>query len=246
MGSFLFLLVLSPWLWLRPSPRLMPIPTTDTATVSATPDTTVLATPDTDTVSDTSDTADTTATARGPLRLRLSPPLPLRLRLIPTMDTTAMDTTVLDTDVPTDTVLDTTDTPVLATTEDTTDTVLVTTARGPLRPSPPPPLRPRLIPTTDTTAMDTTVLDTAVPTDTEATTATEATAVACTDTTVKCPSDSSQPKTILGITSRSSEKWIAQFGLIPTSATSFSATRLAQARNGEQEPKRIKMFRSDE
>merc|ERR1712192_387125 len=100
---------------------------------------------------------------------------------------------------------------------DTTDTVLATTARGPLRPSPPLPLRPRLIPTTDTTAMDTTVLDTAV---------------ACTDTTVKCPSDSSQPKTILGFTSRSSEKWIAQFGLIPTSATSFSATRLAQARNG--------------
>merc|ERR1739842_25496 len=125
------------------------------------------------------------------------------------------DTTVLDTVVPTDTVLDTTDTPVLDTTEDTTDTVLVTTARGPLRPSPPLPLRPRLIPTTDT----------------------EATAVACTDTTVKCPSDSSQPKTILGITSRSSEKWIAQFGLIPTSATSFSATRLAQARNGEQEAK---------
>merc|ERR1711971_1214173 len=146
----------------------------DTATVSATPDTTVLATPDTDTVSDTSDTAETTATARGPLRLRLSPPLPLR---------------------------------------------------------------PRLIPTTDTTVTDTTVLDTAVPTDTEDITATEATAVACTDTTVKCPSDPSQPKTILGITSRSSEKWIAQFGLIPTSATSFSATRLAQARNGEQEAK---------
>merc|ERR1712189_44901 len=45
------------------------------------------------------------------------------------------------------------------------------------------------------------------------------------------------PKTILGITSSSSEKWIAQFGLTPTSATSFSATRLAQARNGEQEAK---------
>merc|ERR1712032_529061 len=80
----------------------------------------------------------------------------------------------------------------------------------------------------DTTATDTTVLDTAP---TVATTDT-ATAMACTDTTVKCPADSSQPKTSLGITSSSSEKWIAQFGLIPTSATS-----LAQARNGEQEAK---------
>merc|ERR1712150_287444 len=153
-----------------------------------------------DTVSATTDT-----TARG--LLMLSPPLSLRPRLmpIPTTDTTVMDT-VLDTPV-TDTVLDTTtDTLVLA----TTDTVLVTTARGPLRPSPPLMLMPRLIPTTDTTA---------------------------TDTTVKCPADSSQPKTSLGITSSSSEKWIAQFGLIPTSATSFSATRLAQARNGEQEAK---------
>merc|ERR1711911_402697 len=86
--------------------------------------------------------------------------------------------------------------------------------------------------------MGTTVLDTAptVATTDTATTDT-ATAMACTDTTVKCPADSSQPKTSLGITSSSSEKWIAQFGLIPTSATSFSATRLAQARNGEQEAK---------
>merc|ERR1712119_226684 len=94
------------------------------------------------------------------------------------------------------------------TTVSDTDTVLVattvaTTARGPLMPSPPLMLMPRLIPTTDTT--------------------------------VKCPDDSSQPKTSLGTTS--SEKWIAQFGSIPTSATSFSATRLAQARNGEQEAK---------
>merc|ERR1712032_215076 len=194
---------------------------TDTDTVSATPDTT-------DTVSATTDT-----TARGPLML--SPPLSLRPRLmpIPTTDTTAMDT-VLATPV-TDTVLDTTtDTLVLA----TTDTVLATTARGPLRPSPPLMLMPRLIPTTDTTATDTTVLDTAptVATTDTATTDT-ATAMACMDTTVKCPADSSQPKTSLGITSSSSEKWIAQFGLIPTSATSFSATRLAQARNGEQEAK---------
>merc|ERR1712037_405194 len=136
-------------------------------------------------------------------------------------DTTAMDTTVLDTAVPT--VSDT-----------DTATTVATTARGPLMPSPPLMLMPRLIPTTDTMAMDTTVLDTAVPTDTVLDTAATDTATA-TDTTVKCPDDSSQPKTSLGTTS--SEKWIAQFGSIPTSATSFSATRLAQARNGEQEAK---------
>merc|ERR1712221_20974 len=149
-------------------------------------------------------------TARGPLML--SPPL----LPIPTTDTTDTPTdTVLDT--PTDTVLDTTDTPVLA----TTDTVLDTTARGPLRPSLLLMLRPRLIPTTDTTAMDTdTVLDTAA---TDTVLATTATAMVSTDTTVKCPTI--HPKTILGITSSSSEKWIAQFGLTPTSATSFSATR---------------------
>merc|ERR1711910_51326 len=187
--------------------------TTVLATVLDTDTDTVSATPDTtDTVSATTDT-----TARG--LLMLSPPLSLRPRLmpIPTTDTTVMDT-VLDTPA--------------------TDTVLATTARGPLRPSPPLMLMPRLIPTTDTTATDTTVLDTAptVATTDTATTDT-ATAMACTDTTVKCPADSSQPKTSLGITSSSSEKWIAQFGLIPTSATSFSATRLAQARNGEQEAK---------
>merc|ERR1711920_303247 len=179
-----------------------------------TTDTTVLATTVLATVLDTdTDTvsATTDTTARGPLML--SPPLSLRPRLMP---------------------IPTTDTPVLA----TTDTVSATTARGPLRPSPPLMLMPRLIPTTDTTATDTTVLDTAptVATTDTATTDT-ATAMACTDTTVKCPADSSQPKTSLGITSSSSEKWIAQFGLIPTSATSFSATRLAQARNGEQEAK---------
>merc|ERR1719430_1952242 len=102
--------------------------------------------------------------------------------------------TLLDTP-DTDTVLDTTDTPVLATTD--TPVLATTTARGPLRLS--PPLMPRLIPTTteDTTAMvldtpDTTVLDTA-PTDTVL--ATTATAMVCTDTTVKCPADSNHPKT---------------------------------------------------
>merc|ERR1712203_1056210 len=132
---------------------------------------------------------------------------------------------------------------VLATTDtvlDTVATTAATTARGPLMLSPPLLLRPRLmpIPTTDTTAMDTdmvsdtTVLDT-VPTDTVL--ATTDTAMVCTDTTDKCPAI--HPKNSLGITSSSSEKWIAQFGLTPTSATSFSATRLAQARNGEQEAK---------
>merc|ERR1712183_1262149 len=147
---------------------------------------------DTDTVLDTVAT-----TARGPLTL--SPPLLLRPRLmpIPTTDTTAWATTVLAT-APTDTVLDTTDTLVLA----TTDTVLATTARGPLSPPPSPPLTlmPSLIPTTDTTAMDTDMVsDTTVL-------ATTATAMVCTDTTDKCPAI--HPKTSLGITSSSSEKWI--------------------------------------
>merc|ERR1712119_80703 len=138
---------------------------------------------------------------------------------------TAWATMVLDTGA-TDTVLDTTDTPVLA----ITDTVLATTARGLLMLSQLPLLRPRLmpIPTTDTTAMDTdTVLDMPV-TDTVSDTtdtpvlsttdtvldmpvtdtvlATTDTAVVCTDTTDKCPADSSHRKTSLGITSSSSEK----------------------------------------
>merc|ERR1712127_876689 len=187
----------------------------------ATPDTAVPTVLDTDTVTVLATTDTEATTARGPLML--SPLPPLRPPLIPTTDTV----TLSDTDTP--------DTMVLATPD--TD---VTTARGPLMPSPPLMLllMPRLIPTTDTTAMDTTVLDTldtAVPTDTVLVdTAATATATA-TDTTVKCPDDSSQPKTILGTTS--SEKWIAQFGSTPTSATSFSATMLAQARNGEQEAK---------
>merc|ERR1719507_919679 len=107
----------------------------------------------------------------------------------PTTATTAWATTVLATDL--DTVATDTDT-VLAITTDIT-------ARGPLTPSPPPLLRPRLmlIPTTDTTAWATMVLDT-VPTETVLDTtdtpvlATTATATVCTDTTDKCPADSRQ------------------------------------------------------
>merc|ERR1711887_17121 len=123
----------------------------------------------------------TDTTARGPLTPSPPPLLRPRLMLIPTTDTTAWATMVLDT-VPTDTVLDTTDTPVLA----TTDTVLDTTARGPLRPSPPLPLMLmlRLIPTTATTVLDTAPTDTVL--------ATTATATVCTDTTDKCPADSRQ------------------------------------------------------
>merc|ERR1711963_324802 len=128
-------LVLLPWLWPTPSPRLMPTPTTAT---------------------------------------------------------TAWATTVLDTDsVPTDM-----DTPTLMATT-------ATMARGLLMPSPLPPLRLRLIPTTDTTAWDTTDTDTTVldtaPTDTVL--ATTATALVCTDTTDKCPADSNHPKTSLETTS---------------------------------------------
>merc|ERR1712010_181888 len=122
-----------------------------------------------------------------------------------------MDTTVLDTAVPT---VSDTDTDTISDTDTDTATTVATTARGPLMPSPPLTLMPRLIPTTDTTVMDTTVLDTVLDTAAPTDTAT------ATDTTVKCPDDSSQPKTSLGTTS--SEKWIAQFGSIPTSATSFS------------------------
>merc|ERR1712227_225187 len=87
---------------------------------------------------------------------------------------------VLDT-VPTDT-----DTPTLTATT-------ATMARGPLMPSPLPPLRLRLIPTTDTTALDTAPTDTVL--------ATTATALVCTDTTDKCPADSNHPKTSLETTS---------------------------------------------
>merc|ERR1739838_1047741 len=201
---------------------------TDTPESMATPDTAVPTVLDTDTATVLATTDTEATTARGPLMP--SPLPPLRPPPIPTTDTV----TLLDTDTPDTMVLATPDTAVATVLDTDTVTVLATTdteattARCPLMPSPPLMLllMPRLIPTTDTTAMptDTVLVDTAAT----------ATATA-TDTTVKCPDDSSQPKTILGTTS--SEKWIAQFGSTPTSATSFSATMLAQARNGEQEAK---------
>merc|ERR1712204_131887 len=205
----------------------------------ATPDTAVPTVLDTDTVTVLATTDTEATTARGPLMP--SPLPPLRPPPIPTTDTV----TLLDTDTPDTMVLATPDTAVPTVLD--TDTVTVsattdteaTTARGPLMPSPPLMLllMPRLIPTTDTTAMDTDTdtVDTAVPTDTVLVDPAATATATATDTTVKCPDDSSQPKTILGTTS--SEKWIAQFGSTPTSATSFSATMLAQARNGEQEAK---------
>merc|ERR1712210_144505 len=94
-------------------PRLMLIPTTATTAWA----TMVLDTGATDTVLDTTDTPVLATTARGLLMLSQLPLLRPRLMPIPTTDTTAMDTdTVLDMPV-TDTVSDTTDTPVLATTD---------------------------------------------------------------------------------------------------------------------------------
>merc|ERR1712226_537770 len=156
----------SPWLWLMPSPRLMPTPTTAT---------------------------------------------------------TAWATTVLATDL--DTVATDTDT-VLATTTDTT-------ARGPLTPSPPPLLRPRLM------LSLLRVLRPGLPRSWIPRLRIRSWPLRLRPRSVRILRISVQPTPVsLGITSSSSEKWIAQFGLIPTSATSFSATRLAQqARNGEQEAK---------
>merc|ERR1711936_1284248 len=96
MMKLLISACLLPLLWLMPSPRLMPIPTTDT-TASATTALDTDSVP-TDTATPTP-TATTDTTARGPLMP--SPLLPLRLRLLlPTTDTTALATMVLDT-VPT-------------------------------------------------------------------------------------------------------------------------------------------------
>merc|ERR1739844_483999 len=100
-----------------------------------------------------------------------------------------------------DTVATDTDT-VLATTTDTT-------ARGPLTPSPPALLRPRLmlIPTTDTTAWATMVLDT-VPTDTVL-----ATTDTVLDTTARGPLRPSPPLPLM-----------LMLRLIPTTATTAMDT----------------------
>merc|ERR1711881_48510 len=98
------------------------------------------------------DTTDTVTSARGPLMP--NPPLMLNPRLMPllmlTTDTTAVDT-VMDTDSD------------MAVTTDMVDTLMlmvdtVTSARGPLMPS--PRLMPLLMLTTDTTAVDTDTPDT--------------------------------------------------------------------------------------
>merc|ERR1712150_351120 len=100
---------------------------------------------------------------------------------------------------------------VLATTTDTT-------ARGPLTPSPPPLLRPRLmlIPTTDTTAWATMVLDT-VPTDTVLDTTTDTPVLATTDTvldtTARGPLRPSPPLPLM-----------LMLRLIPTTATTAMDT----------------------
>merc|ERR1712062_939749 len=122
--------------------------------------------------------------------------------------TTAWATTVLATDL--DTVATDTDM-VLATTT-------WATARGPLTPSPPPLLRPRLmlIPTTDTTAWATMVLDT-VPTDTVLDTTTDTPVLATTDTvldtTARGPLRPSPPLPLM-----------LMLRLIPTTATTAMDT----------------------
>merc|ERR1711928_257597 len=135
------------------------------------------------------DTPTPTDTTDTTARGPLTPSPPLLLRPSPRLIPTTDTTVLATTATDTDSALTVTDTPTPTATTDTT-------ARGPLMPSPLLPLRLRLllIPTTDT-------------------------ATVCTDTTVRCPSNLSQPKTSLEFASRTSEKWIATFGLIPTSAT---------------------------
>merc|ERR1711997_855528 len=123
-----------------------------------------------------------TTTARGLLMPRPPPllrllPLP-RLTLMssmPPMPTAMASTILMPTDItPTDTVLDTTATPM-----PTSDT----TARGPLMLRLPPLLRPMLMLTMDTTAMPTTPMPTDMPTVPMDTTATPS--ATDTDTTDK-------------------------------------------------------------
>merc|ERR1711894_377274 len=85
-------------------------------------------------------------------KLKLHPKLMPKLPLMPTMDTTAVDTdTVTDTDMDTSDT-DMVDTTAVDTTAVDTDT---TTARGPLMPNPRLMLMLPLMPTMDTTAVDT-------------------------------------------------------------------------------------------
>merc|ERR1711974_117879 len=147
---------------LMPNPRLMLMPllmlTTDTTAVDTvmdtdTVDTMAMAVMDSDMVLDTTDTV---TSARGPLMP--NPRLMLMPLLMLTTDTTAVDT-VMDTDTVSD----------MAVTTDMVDTLMlmvdtVTSARGPLMPSPRLMLMPLLMLTTDTTAMDTVMAVTMVDT----------------------------------------------------------------------------------
>merc|ERR1719331_313762 len=126
-------LMLSP----PPLPSLMLMPTTTEPMVW---DTTVWATDHTDTPDTLMLMLMATTTARGPLMLS-PPPLPSPMLMPTTTEPMVWDTTVWATDH--------TDTP------DTLMLMLMatTTARGPLRLSPPPLPSLRLMPTTATTAM---------------------------------------------------------------------------------------------
>merc|ERR1719382_1732145 len=133
---------------------------------------------------DTVDTTDTDTLARGPLMPNLRPhPKPMLMLPLPTMVDTMVDTAVMDT------VLDTVDTMVvmLVILIVLTDTD-TTTARGLLMPNLRLMLMPLLMPTTDTTAVDTDTELMALDTDmvdTVDTMAVDTDTVTDTETTVK-------------------------------------------------------------
>merc|ERR1711992_178690 len=121
------------------------------------------------------DTTDMDSVTSGRGLLMPNPRLMLMPLLMLTTDTTAVDTVtdmVSDTAV---TTVDTTDTPML-------DTDTVTSARGPLMPS--PRLMPLLMLTTDTTAVDTDTVMAVTMVDTTDTPDTD-TVMAVSDTTVR-------------------------------------------------------------